>query len=853
MKSHPLRKWVKRFFIVFFILLILFLLLTFLLNKLLPKEQLKSIIKRSGTSYLGREFNFQDIHIDVFKGIVISGLEINALETVPDSVHFSIDQIQLRHNWRSLLKLRLDINRIIVNHLKIDFTQVQLDNEIHFYKQKFKKEEGEDTGSSKAGIQIDIKSIEGHDNRIIYRKKKQNIQIDLEQFLIQFHEKGRLKINSDLQVQYEGDRIILSESLVLGEKDREADIEVDFPSRDIQVNMKTSSTDGKNFNFKARGIYRDNNLNFGGNALYLTNRFILYKCILSDISSSLITIKGGMINLDSEYFKIDMTVHLDSFNKRNNPVLQFVLPDELDLNVNGTANLALKGGLNLKKMLADGGFLFQDSYINISGETIKFNDLKGIIENNDMSLSAGFHVVDKIKGHVRIKKEDCFKTSPPAELKGSIRHVNWKSLFPELERFKMDRALFDISFVFPMRLCKVNKMSILLPEGKIMVNGIYHLKKNLENNITVSVEKWPVENFITNNIKGEASGEANISFTVDTNNQFRLNQLYGKVESDMNVGKYNFLVSTPFVFKDQKMVFSSGLLEIKDNRVSLNGEYDVKEKIMTLNGKANKFIVDRLDLFDLSGQLNMDFSFQYFEKEKNQSLDFKIDSPAIIFNNLKFNNIKGQAFLKKDLLEAQIDVPQFYSGSVTMKGTGKLDDLAIMGKGTNIQLERLAKDLSAKVKELEGGTVTGTLQFDIGGQWNLLDGKMDNSITGLASKGEMRDTKFQNNLTDLLPHDIFYKNINITMKIRQDHLLFEKVELIGQQQQIYFILSGKYDIKNLISDLVIKDLRVDEDFVKFFPNPTLILPGKKDDYYFIKKIDYYQKSTGKPKIDITWK
>jgi len=849
-KWQLLKIWVKRLFIFSLSIIFLFVLLTIFLNQIIPKKQLKSLLLNVGKSYLNREINFQKIYINIFKGIIISSIDVSPVQSITNSAKFKIDEIQLRHNWKSLLRLKIDINKIIVKNLQLIITKKQLKNEINFYQQKFKKKKIETLESKKIKIKIDIKAIESFNNKIVYKiSNNDSIDITLENFLLKFGTEKGIKLKAKSEVLYKNIKAVIKKELISTKKKQIIEADIWLPEKNLNFNLYSFATNKQDFTINLKAKFAKKLFRIIGNFSFFKNILNLKNFKISDLSQNLIFIDSGYINFDSGLIKLNTKTKLVSFQKKDILFITDFNNQEFNFNINGNIKINIVSHIkNLKNVILNGKIDLYKSEIKTSNETINIENLNSDIIKNNLEAKTTFRLSDKIGSDIEIKKDNIFDKSIPIEITGKVNNLNLKTILTNFKfKFQPEDIKINLKYFIDEKKIKIDDLNFKINTGKFKLIGIYNLNKEIPNTFFIKVKNFPVKNIITNQLNGNISGEANISFRLSKSNKLILTQFYGNTEGNLLYKEYKFFVTVPFRMNENILNFSNGLLKIEKNIIYVSGKFNLKTEELFLDGNGKNFTLARLKRYNLSGKSKINFSFyKNFKQNEKTSFNINIGSDSIVFNNLKFNNVNGGIFIEGKNLKANLKVDKFYSGKINLDGKGPLDKIKISGTGEDIELEKM-------IKELTGENISGKLKFKLDGIYNLKKGKINLELKAKAEKGEMRDTKFQKNLSgflNLLPlQDIFYKNIDILLKINEQTIYIEKVKIIGYDQ-IYKI-DGIYNIENELFKLKIRP-QFNEDFVMNVPiflQLNLPIVKEKEGWYYIKNIHLIKEKGKKTKIE----
>lgn len=828
MRWQQLKTWVKRFLLLSLILITLSVILTIFLNQLIPKTQLKNLILTIGRNYLAREIDFKKIYINIFNGIIINNIEIRPLGSVADSADFKIDEIQLRHNWKSLLKLKIDIDKIIVKNLKLEISKNQIRNEIAFYKKKFKIETPEI--KKKPEIKIDIKEIEIFNNQITYTVSgKKILQILFDKLQIKFGSRKGIKLNTEAVVMYKNIKNVIEKEIILTRKKQIIRSVIYLPEKNLGFKLKLSATNRKDFivrlktEYKNELIYSTGNLSFISNILKIKNLEIRNRNINGVLNNN------GYINFETGLIKLYTSAEFNSLMKQK--LSHFIkLNKELDFNLNGSFKLKIMSKLNkLKNATINGNIVLNNSRIKITHNIINIRELNANLFKNSLEANTLFEIPQRISGKMKIKKNNIFSKIIPVEISGSLVAVNLKNIITNYKyRIQPENVKLNLKYFFQKKKLAIENISFSAGKGKIKANGIYYFDKKI-GNIYLYPERVFIEDIITN-LKGNISGNIKLSFGLN-NNKVKLHSADGIIKGNVIHREYNFSIKFPFKMRNYIIDFSGSKFFTTRSTFRIDrGELNLNTKILSIKAHSTGFNLADLKEYNISGISKIDFSFnKNLLRKERYSFKLNIYSDNIIFNKLKFINTKGNLLLKDGKIDADLRIGRFYAGSIKVQGNGALDRIKINAEGRNINLEKLIKDIS-------GENISGRLKFDFSGIYNPEEKRIKGTLEANAVKGEMYGTRFQKKLPDLLPSDLFYKNMDLKIKLDDNTIFIEKMEFFGTENQFYLNINGNYKTEKRILYLNIKG-NFNEEFVKNVPNLLLLKElEKRDNLYYLKPI-----------------
>ena len=134
------KKWAKNFFfsIFIFLFIIIFLIvgLTVYVNKVLTREEIRKIVKKYSNLYLDRNLSFKNYKFNFFKGIVLEDIHIERNNNISESIDMFIKELNLQYNYKQLFKLKLYIDKIVINNIILEINKSTVENELNYYKDK---------------------------------------------------------------------------------------------------------------------------------------------------------------------------------------------------------------------------------------------------------------------------------------------------------------------------------------------------------------------------------------------------------------------------------------------------------------------------------------------------------------------------------------------------------------------------------------------------------------------------------------------------------------------------------------------------------------------------------------------
>lgn len=829
MRWQQLKIWVKRLLLFSLILIILSVILTIFLNQLIPKKQLKNLILNIGKNYLGRELDFQKIYINIFKGIIINNIEIKPLSSVTNSVSFKIDEIQLRHNWKSLLKLKIDINKIIAKNLKLVISKKQLKNELTFYKNKFKAKKVEIKRKRK--IKIDIKEIETFNDQIAYIVSGEKIlQILFDRLQIKFGTKTGIKLNTEAVVMYKNIKSIVEKEIILTRKKQIIKGDIYLPDKKLGFKLQLSATNKKDFALKMKTEYNRELIDTTGNLSFISNILRIKDLKIRNRNINGVLNNNGYINFGTGLIKIYTSAVFNSLIKQR---LSYFIKfnKKFDFNLNGSFKLKILSKLKrLKNIIINGNIVLNNSRIKIARNRINIKEFNANLLRNNLEADTLFEIPQKVSGKMKIKKNNIFNKTVPVEITGSLMRLNLKNIITNYKyKIQPENVKLNLKYFVQKKKLAIENISFYVGKGKVKANGIYYFNERT-GNIYVYPERISVENIITN-IKGNISGNMKLSFGLNKSNRVKLHTIDGIVKGNIIHKEYNLSIKFPFKMSDYIIDFPGAKFFTKRSTFYVDkGQLNLKTKFLSIKAHSTAFNLADLKKYNISGISKINFSFNKNLAQK-EKYNFKLDiySDNISFNKLKFINTKGNLLLKDGNLDADLRVARFYAGSINVQGNGALDRIKIDAEGRNINLEKLIKDIS-------GENISGGLRFDFNGIYNSKQKRIEGILEANAVKGEMYNTRFQKKLPDLLPSDLFYKNIDLKVKLEDDSIFIEKLEFSGTENQFYLNINGNYKTQKKILYLNIKG-NFNEEFVKNVPNLLLLKElEKQDNLYYLKPI-----------------
>ena len=238
------------------------------------------------------------------------------------------------------------------------------------------------------------------------------------------------------------------------------------------------------------------------------------------------------------------------------------------------------------------------------------------------------------------------------------------------------------------------------------------------------------------------------------------------------------------------------------------------------------------------GVVEFDFSLEKQLIENGYlNADINLSSMGIDFDNLKFNNIKGNINIHTNIYTGNININSFYSGKISSEIIkDKNEKIIIKAKGSKIKLEPLIRDWA-------GQSVSGTLDCSL--DLSFSEDEREGNFSARIIDGEIEETPYQikiyHALNDLVEdiRDVFYTNITINADIKNNQITFNNFFVKGKKLDC--TISGNYDLKSRYNDLTF-DMKFDEGWVQNIPN--FVFEIKKyirkveNNWYYINYLNY---------------
>ena len=833
MKWHPVKILLKIFFISIISILFILLILTLLFNKIVPQKNLKSLSIKFAQNFLNRNVSFDNIYLNPFKGIVISEVSIySTIET--NSIDYKIDKVQLEYNFKDLLsKFKINIDKITIKKLETKIDNKKILNEINFYKNKVTKK----TSTKKEKI-FNINKIEILDSQINYEiSSNKNLLIMISKNLILLNpDYINLKLNAtvlfnnfEFNIQSLSKFSNIKKELFFLIKDKKNEFEISL-----------FSTNNSEINFNSKLNFYNNNILASGDINIQTNFLSISNFKISDVkNSSTIYIKKSEISLKNYSLKSSGKIFFNSF--KISEILNYT---NIKLDISGNANFNISGLANkLENLLLNSEFNFTNSKIQLKNNKITLYNFNGKIIKNKLSSSTvvKFDNFNNLLTKFNFEINNIFLSKKILKFNGFIENPNLKSILTNLKIFYNPEKIFYKFTYYPIEnLIKFDSLIFKFQEGEIYLYGNYSSEINSINNFFIEVNKLSLKNFITNkNIDGNLTyGKFNLFFERSKTNNLIFKKLMGNYQIFLKYEeKYPLFISGPCFFTNNIFITTNGSLKLNNDFINFNGTYNIKSKDFSIRAESENFNLENLKLDHLSG-----FSAFNLESENGKFFKLNLSSKLVNYKNFKFNNLNLTGMLRNNLLNIE-GKSEFYKGILNFIAKGPIENVEFNCQADNIALEYLSKDIIE-------GDLTGKMNFNIQGYYNLKNSDINLIINAKAINGEIENTSFQNNLSGFLKlmplKDIFYKSISAKFNLKNKFLKIENLIVICDDQ-IYNI-NGNYNLNENSLDLNIEP-RFSEEFVMNIPNFVLPVLKKEKNWYYIKNINYTKLSDGNVKVN----
>lgn len=833
MKWQPVKRLVKISSILLLLFVITIVIISLFLNKLLPKESLKIFIVNYFKNSLKCEIKLGDIYVNLLKGLVINDIHIYP-EIGNYSNEFKIDKIVLIYDFKDLVsKFRIEINKILIKNIEATF-----DKQIIIDKLKLIKSSSSQTNiQNRSGLKIliDFNEIEVLDSELKYIYENKPVGLNLARLVLIIETNNRLKFKGNYFINYDSKELNGEVRGALGTKEEDVTLFLSYPEFKSRCELNVQSTNKINHFIKINLHIKEypfkisSELSFSNNYVSITNFEI------SDLNSFEIYCKNIGFDLNKKIIKASGEIRLSSFDD-----LKFYKIEKLKFNINADIFFNSKIFINnLQKSIINGSLDLKNSVFEYINHKVKIENLNGKLLNSKLEGSGKAILDEKVKTDFKVILKNLILYDRDLYISGIMNGVKLRDIITNYKiEIEPSNILYEIKYNAFANLIEFEKLELIFDKGRVNLKGRY--KKGENNNFILDFNKLPSGYFITNKeLYGDLSGkiESTILFY---SNGFILKELNGKLfyNGALRVKEsYGLNLTMNCFLKENKIIVENGLAEFENNDVIFNGEYDIKNRKLLINGECKNFNLNSLKIGKLDGFGNIKFKVN----DKN-NIEFYFSGKRVNRDFWKFENVGMQLFLTNNTYSGKF-LSDFCKGRIEIKFAGLDESINITGQGRDILLEELPKEF------LEG-EIGGLFNFEIKGNYNNKSSELVLYFTGKAEKGEIKETKIQNNLSSflkLLPlQDIFYKIINVNLILKNDELNIDNIRMIGYDQS--YEVKGLYNIKTKRLKLNIYP-QFSEEFVMNVPNFILPVINKKNGWYYIKGIDYIRETDGSTKLN----
>ncbi len=839
MKWQQVKTLVKKILFTFIFILTILIFLTIFINTIIPKKQIKSLIIKYGKIYTGRDIDINNISINIFKGIVAEKIEIAPFTDITNSAKIDIQELQLRYNWKDLLKFKINIEKLVIKGIEFRLERKSLNSEISYYKNKFKPKKVSYKRKSK--IKFKIREIETIDDNIllIILKDNKSINIKIKNGIIKFGRQGGIKIIETSDIIYKNINASVIGNLLFVSNRISGKFDIKTSDKNILMTTLFLSTNKKEFFTKNRVKYLSHNINAQGFLTFSTNRLILRQFNMSDMNIIYMKIPNGFINTKSQNIFFDAVVNFKDLK----PDL-FTFIKNVDFKINGDTKLNLRSNLkNIQRLIVSGELNLIDSYINFGNRKLSIKSFAGTLKNNILTSKANLKYANDSNMDIVLNKKDIFNNKVPLLINGKIDRIDLNNVSTNIKtKFVPSNIRFDLVYNIFEKKITFKKCKFNINTSIIDANGDYHLKKEIPNIFNLKLRNFSLKNIITNKVGGIVSADSSLSFSISKENKFIINYLNGTLNGPVTYDDISTHVVVPFEMK--KQIFQSDKIKISvgKNIITGDAQYNLNLKNIYFKGNSTKFDITELKIPNIFGKIDFDIEFrETLKDDKKPELNLSLSAARLKYMKLNFNDIKGSMSLKDNKVKSTL-LTKAYNGNINISADGNLDIIGITGQGTNLKVKGIMKDL---VDE----DISGTMNFKLNGTYSSKKHKFENTLNARIIRGEIKNTKFQKNMSGfvgLLPlQDVFYKEIDANIRFVNKQIYFEKVNIIGFDQ--HHIVNGFYNIADKTFDIKIKS-RFNEEFVMNIPNFGLPILEHKNGWYYIKKLNYNKSQGEKPQF-----
>jgi len=850
-------KWAKTLLlillIIFLILIITIIGTTLYLNKILTQEKVNKLAQKYSNLYLNRNLSFKSYRFDVFKGIILKDIHIDKNSELEYTTEIFIQEINLRYDFKQLLKLRLYIDKIIINNIKLNLDENIINKELAFYRDKFKSKTTNIIEEDKKKRSFNISLVNIIDSQIKYQYKGQPVILNIND--IEFDSSFMKKLKSDVIVIYHGKKISINGEAYLYKGSGVIDYNISLPKKNKTLSISLETTNFIDFKLNSRLKYYGNNINLISTIVRSSNLITARETLIKDYKNQLYLPKT-VINLKTQKINTSISGKLNKIDNTYLRNMRIKPPEGLHFLANLHINLKLFISLKYPEYPVISGTMYlKNSQLNVGKENFYFIKCPFVIKKNNLYAN---------------KAEMNYKDH---HIKFSITKINILNPL-SLYHIKLQSKVFNVNKFINLKSPLKYNFSSLKADGNL------NLKQNQIDFKTVSLyffkSRISVKGFLNykydNKILLQLNQEAkNINLKKMLDNLNIEQNLTGKLGTKLFIKAFivkkkfelinlNGSLNSLFTYKDYENLDSYVSINLKNNRINMtrsyviydrnkigfHGSYDLKKKYLDLQGSDNDLFLPSLQMLKqkYKGKINYNFTLK---KKMTRVHDLRIKvnykSPEVVFDNLKFKKIKGKLTINSNTISGNVNVNSFYQGSIFSEFTKDADNnLIIQAQGKDIKINPLMKDW---VHE----NVSGTLKWELYLASN--DKSRKGTFTASVREGEM-ETSYQEKINALMNElapditHIFTKDVTIDTKILNDIITFKKFFIKGPNIECH--INGQYNIKSKSNGMII-NMKLDESFFMHIPNfmellkkYKKIIKKKEGKWYYINTIQFNEKN-----------
>jgi hypothetical protein len=825
--SYRQGKWAKKLLFSFLIFVLIIILLiagvTIYVNKILTREKVLQLTQKYSQQFLDRNITFKDYSFNILKGIVLEGLYVEKNTNILHTTDLSIGEVNLSYNYKELLKLKLDINEIVIGGLVLEIDEKIINSELNYYKNKFKvtsKSKATNQSHPKKESTLNISLLGLSDSKITFIKKKKKIILDINE--IEFENGSVKSLSKNLLIDYLGTKITLKGESLLQKDNSTFQYDIRLPAKGIHLTLNSMTSNFSKFKLWTKLNFQKNLYQIQSTVIYSSNKIRLPYMNIKDKVANL-QIRSGIINLKSLNAWFSLKGELNQITEKY--VSRFIVINQLNYLANLKLNTAVK--MNLKypgNLVVNGDIDLIDSKLKVKNEDFYFKKNLFQIKDNHMNVINGSGQYKDHQWAMNISKPNLINFTYPftVGLKTDSLNLNQFITMEKPIRSRLKNVHIKSSLNIKKRKITFTDIQAKGLNGTIKSSGFFDFQDSnkLQWEFKNDLLKIDIQNIakqleLKQKLQGLVNGDLMIRGNI-SDKIANLTYFKGQMKTTVDVDDIKN-IETSIYFKSQKnniQIYNSYVI-YDYNKVWINGTYNLKTKSLDLVGENNKLFLKTIKALNNKyiGRLEFDFKLH---KKLNSNAPFKgnivLRSPTITFDNMKFNKLKGYISVQSNKYAGNITIHDFYKGVITSKLTRDADkNIKFSAEGKNIKGALLMKDWN---------------NYDISGIVNI---KFNYNITGEnrqgdivfnAVKGELIGNQFQVKITDLFNglldySHILYKNITVKAELRNEIVKFNQFDVICTDQE--YRVSGMYNLNTKEKDFLLK-MRLREDFLMDAPN-----------------------------------